>query len=364
MHLLRTEADSPARQAGAVGVGLFIGCLPIYGLHLPLCIGIGHLARLNRLKMYLAANISNPVFAPVLLLASVQVGSVIRRGHMYELSRAAVSQAGPWAFGRDVLVGSVLLGLLLGSAGAIVAWCIARPAGHADALLEAAADRYLPASITAWEFGRSKLKTDPAYSWILMSTDLPRHGRFVDIGCGQGLLLAGFATAREWVRRARWPPHWPPPAQYDLVGIELRPRIAALARKALGTEAEVLEADIRAVAIGPADVVVMMDVLHMIPADAQRLLLDAAARALRPGGALLVREADRGAGWRFRAVQIGNLMTALVRGRWRQRFVFRTEAEWRTLIGALGMTVERVPLDSGPVFGNVLLIARPRPART
>jgi SAM-dependent methyltransferase len=245
-----------------------------------------------------------------------------------------------------------------------VAWSIARPAGRADALLEAAADRYLPSSITAWEFGRSKLKSDPAYGWILMSTELPRRGRFVDIGCGQGLLLAGFATAREWVRHACWPPHWPKPPEYDLVGIELRPRIAALARKALGADAEILEADFRGVTFEPADVILMMDVLHMIPADGQRSVLEAAARALRPGGALLVREADRDAGWRFRAVQIGNRVTALVRGRWRQRFAFRTEAEWRALIGALGMTVERVPLDSGGVFGNVLLIARPRPART
>ena len=82
------------------------------------------------------------------------------RSHVRAVAGRGVA-GGPWAFG-DVLVGSVLLGLLLGSAGAIVAWCIARPAGHADALLEAAADRYLPASITAWEFGRSKLKSDPA----------------------------------------------------------------------------------------------------------------------------------------------------------------------------------------------------------
>ena len=364
IQLLRTEADTPARQSAAVGLGIFIGCLPIYGLHLPLCLAAGRLARLNRLKMYLAANISNPAFAPVLLFVSVQIGSLVRRGHAYPLSLAAVSEAGPWRFGTDLLGGSVVLGLLLGAAGAVVAWALARPRRHTDALLEAAADRYLPASITAWEFARNKLKSDAAYGWILMNTSLPRSGRLVDIGCGQGLLLAAYATARGWAGDARWPPHWPAPASYDLVGIELRRRVAALARTALGGEATIVEADVRHVRLPAADVIVLMDVLHMMPPEAQRTLLQAAARALCPGGALVVREADRDAGWRFTAVHVGNRITALVRGRWRQRFAFRSDAEWREVIGSLGLTVERVPLGRGPVFANVLLVARHQSVHT
>jgi SAM-dependent methyltransferase len=364
VHLLRTEADTPARQSAAVGIGIFIGCLPVYGLHLPLCLATGRLVRLNRLKMYLAANISNPAFAPVLLFLSVQTGSLLRRGHAYALSTAAVSDAGPWRFGQDLLVGSATLGLLLGIAGALVAWTIARPPRDVNALLEAAADRYLAASITAWEFGRNKLKADAAYSWIVMSAELPRNGRLIDVGCGQGLLLAACATARDWARDGRWPPDWPTPASYDLVGIELRPRVAALAREALGAAAEILTADLREIPFERADVIVIMDVLHLLPAGAQEQLLHAAARALRPGGALILREADRGAGWRFRAVQLANRLTAIVRGNWRQSFAFRSETEWRDLIGSCGLTAARVPIAHGPVFGNVLLVARPQPAQT
>jgi SAM-dependent methyltransferase len=358
VHLLRTEGDTPARQSAAVGIGVFIGCLPLYGLHLPLCLAACHLGRLNRIKMYLAANISNPAFAPLLLFLSVQLGAVVRTGRPYELSLAALSEAGPWRFGQDLLVGSVIVGTLLGMAGAAVAWAIARVSERTDALFEAAADRYLPASITAWEFARNKLKADPAYGWIMMSVALPREGRLVDVGCGQGLLLAALATAHRWQHESRWPPHWPVPSRYELTGIELRPRAAALARGALGTDATIVHGDLRAVAFEPADVIVMMDVLHLLPASAQETLLARAARALRPGGVLLVREADRGAGWRFRAVQIGNRITALVRRNWRQRFAFRSEAEWRALLASLGLDVERVPLARGPVFGNVLLIAR------
>jgi SAM-dependent methyltransferase len=140
--------------------------------------------------------------------------------------------------------------------------------------------------------------------------------------------------------------------------------VAALAREALGSDAEIVEADVREIAFGSVDVIVIMDVLHMIPAGAQERLLQAAARALRPDGALVVREADRAAGWRFRAVQLGNGITAVVRGTWRQRFAFRSETEWRALIGSYGLTVERVPLGTGPVFGNVLLVARRHAAQT
>jgi SAM-dependent methyltransferase len=362
VHVLRTEADTPVRQAAAVGIGICIGCLPVYGLHLPLCLAAGRLAGLNRLKMYLAANISNPVFAPLLLFVSVQVGSLLRRGHPYPLSLSAVSDAGAWRFGQDLLIGSCVTGLLLGAAGALAVWAMARSPRHTDALLEAAADRYLPASITAWEFGRHKLKADPAYRWILLNRELPRSGRLIDVGCGQGLLLAAFATARQWVEHSRWPPHWPAPARYHLVGIELRRRMVTLARTALGADAEIVEADLRHITVDPADVIVIMDVLHLLPAEAQEHLLRAAARALRPGGALLVREADCGAGWRFTAVRLGNRITAITRGRWRQRFAFRPEAEWRALMASLGLAVERVPLETGPVFGNILLIARPRSA--
>jgi SAM-dependent methyltransferase len=193
---------------------------------------------------------------------------------------------------------------------------------------------------------------------MVMSTELPRSGRLIDVGCGQGLLLAACATAREWARDGRWPPGWPAPASYDLVGIELRPRVAALAREALGADAEILTADLRVTPLEPADVIVIMDVLHLLPACTQEPLLRAAAGALRPGGALVVREADRAAGWRFRAVQIGNRATAIVHGKWRQRFAFRSETEWRDVIRSCGLTAERVPIAHGPIFGNVLLVAR------
>ena len=45
---LRLEGAGRAREAVAMGLGAFIGCLPFYGFHLLMVIVIGWLFRLNR----------------------------------------------------------------------------------------------------------------------------------------------------------------------------------------------------------------------------------------------------------------------------------------------------------------------------
>ena len=73
---------APAAKPTAVGVGVFIGCLPFYGFHLLLCWITGWLFGLNRLKIYLAANISNPLIAPLLIFSELQTGAWVRRGRL------------------------------------------------------------------------------------------------------------------------------------------------------------------------------------------------------------------------------------------------------------------------------------------
>src|SRR5688572_18510239 len=111
---LRLEYPGPRRDAAALGVGAFIGCLPVFGFHLPLTIVAGRLLRLNRLKMYLAANVSNPVMAPFLLFAEVQTGALLRRGEFHAVTLEAVRQVDPWSLGLDLLVGSVFVGVVMG----------------------------------------------------------------------------------------------------------------------------------------------------------------------------------------------------------------------------------------------------------
>ena len=84
IHALRTEGDSRGRESFAIGLGLMIGCTPFWGVHFGLCWLVGKAFGLNRLKMYLAANVINPLILPPLFYAEVQAGSLVRRGHLLD----------------------------------------------------------------------------------------------------------------------------------------------------------------------------------------------------------------------------------------------------------------------------------------
>src|SRR3954453_10511796 len=186
---LRTEASGPAREATAIGVGVFIGSLPLYGFHLAICLAAGWLLRLNRLKLYMAANISNPLMAPMLILAELQTGALARRGELTPLTLEAVKQIDPWTFGGDLLLGSVIVGGVLGLSIGGTTWALTREQGPEwfNLLVRRASGRMATTSITAWEFARGKLRGDPLYRTMLTSGDLRAASTLVDVGCGSGL---------------------------------------------------------------------------------------------------------------------------------------------------------------------------------
>jgi SAM-dependent methyltransferase len=215
-----------------------------------------------------------------------------------------------------------------------------------------AAGRYRSEGMLAWQFARGKLRGDPVYRAVLAGPWLRRGGTLIDVGCGQGLMLALIAEARADDPQARWPDR--------LVGIELRKNVAALGRRALAGVAEIGAADARTEPLPAARTVLLFDVLHMMPAADQEALLRGLVAALEPGGALLLREADAGAGWRFQAVKIANRTKAFFFGYSSRGFCFRTAAAWSARLEAHGLAVELMPMGQGTPYGNVLLAGTKR----
>jgi hypothetical protein len=354
---LRTEGQGRVREACAIGVGLFIGCLPFYGFHIALCWIVGRLFGLNRLRVYLAANVSNPILAPFILFAELQIGAWLRTGSFLALTLETVRTMTAWEAGTHLLLGSAVLGVVLGVSGGLVTY-VALGGRARDPIFEplarAAADRYATTSITAWEFARGKLRGDPVYRDVLLGGWLPSGGTLLDIGCGQGLMLALLAEAQRFERDRPEPAGARLPRFDHMVGVELRPHRARLARAALGADAEIIETDARTMSAAAYRVILMFDVLHMMPPADQEALLATAAGALDRGGVILVREADASAGWRFRSVRIGNRLTALVSGAWRQPLAFRTINEWHDCFVRHGLEVEGTPANAGTPFANHL----------
>jgi uncharacterized protein (DUF2062 family)/2-polyprenyl-3-methyl-5-hydroxy-6-metoxy-1,4-benzoquinol methylase len=350
-YRLRTEADSPARNAAAIGLGTLIGCVPLYGTHLLLCVLFARLLRLNRIVTYLAAHINNPLTAPWILAASLEIGHWVTRGTWPALRLSELSRMGVMNIGRDILAGSLILGTGLGVVLGSVAWMIGRASRHQTPWRRKAEEvsrRYLDGGVFHWEFVRGKLRHDPVYRALEPSLRRLGGGTLLDLGCGRGIALALADHVRADDGSA-------PPT---LVGVERAPAVAGVARIALGARGRIVVADLAEFTPPPADLILAVDVLHYLDAGAQERVLDEAARALRPGGRLLLREADAGGGLRFRLTGAAERLAALGRRAWRQRFHYRTAAAWSALLAARGLETAPLPMPGGPPLANVLIEGR------
>ncbi|HEX5091404.1 MAG TPA: class I SAM-dependent methyltransferase [Burkholderiales bacterium] len=212
-------------------------------------------------------------------------------------------------------------------------------------VVDAAAVPYRAAGRFAWHFARGKLRGDPVFRHLLESRLIPEGARLLDLGCGQGLLAAMLRAAGT-----------PRVAAYR--GVELMQKDVLRARRALGERCGVVQGDVRTVEFGPADAVVILDVLHYMSCADQDRVLGRVRESLAPGGVLLLRIADAAGGLRFRIGNWVDWSVALARGHGTTRFHCRSVAQWQRALEGLGFAVEAEPMSRGTPFANVLLVAR------
>jgi SAM-dependent methyltransferase len=220
------------------------------------------------------------------------------------------------------------------------------PRPHA---LERVAACYRDAGRVYSAYVAAKLRIDPIHRAALEL--VPPRGHVADLGCGNGqlaLLLAWSQPGRQVTAIDR---------DWGRIG-----RARRAAEKA-GAEAAVrfLVSDVRTAPIPSCRAALLVDLLHSLsPADQDDLLVRV-ARALEPGGVLLVRDVDRAVrpSWRYALVALEELLAtrlgwaAAGAGLW-----FRRAEDICQVLRAEGLRTEVRPMWGRTPYANVLVIAR------
>jgi uncharacterized protein (DUF2062 family) len=340
---LRGGELSRGRACGSIAVGLFIGSLPLYGLHLPLCLAICLPLRLDVVAAYIAANISNPLFAPFLVTAEVEVGSLILTGQAMGFDVERARQNGIAGFVLQAAVGSLVVGSLLAACGAGLTWMVTArhtAVGVKEGAIRRAVARYREAPPADRFYVASKLRSDPAVDDVI---GLPGDfGAAIDAGCGRGQLGV---LLFELGRVAR------------LTGFDWDERKVAVARAAAQTEARFERANFADYEFAPVDTVFLVDVLHYLPHALQNLVIERAAAALLPGGRVVIREIDAGPG-RARLTRLFERVAARIGYNRAGALEYRSAADIAAKLREAGLVVE--PARENPGFGlaNVLIVGR------
>ncbi|EYF02130.1 DUF2062 domain-containing protein [Chondromyces apiculatus] len=372
---LRGSDLSPARGAAAVAIGLFIGSQPIFGCHTPLVLLFCFWFRLDAAIAWVAANISNPFFAPALLTAEVQVGALLKRGEVLRLDQE-VTHADAWArFAGYMFLGAPVVGIALAAGGALLTWGVVSLRRRFVAgsglgpgpyrlppdtppwiqAVERVASRYCPErGYTAtqrarFHYTRIKLISDPVARLVAdIAGEQPGAlGEVLDIGTGAGqlpLLLLDLGRATR-VRGTDWD----------------EAKIADARRAAAGLPAEMWRADAREAELGEADTVLLIDLLHYFRLPEQDAILRRAAAAVRPGGRLVIREADPSRRLRSVMTLLEERVFTAIRWNRGERVRFRHPQEFVALLEALGFRCDVRSAWGKTPFSNVLILAERPP---
>lgn len=180
----------------------------------------------------------------------------------------------------------------------------------------------------------------------------PQQGFIADVGCGHGVLSAALALGK--------------PAR-RVLGVDPDERKIALARQALASlpnvelragTAESLLPELE----GAFDAIVVADVLYLLPFDGWPAFLRTCHRLLRPGGRLLLKEAEADRrSWKYwKCVVQEAVMVRLIRKTHSSGGLgFRTRQELRSALEEAGLSVESVEdVSRGYSTPHVLFIAR------
>ncbi len=113
---LITEPTSPFQSAIAVAIGVFVGVLPIFGLHTAIVAAISIVFRMNFIYLWLGTHISTPPLIPFVLYGSNLIGTKFFNYFYHQESGLVLT----------TFVGSVFLGIFLAAVAFVFVYIVKR----------------------------------------------------------------------------------------------------------------------------------------------------------------------------------------------------------------------------------------------
>jgi uncharacterized protein (DUF2062 family)/SAM-dependent methyltransferase len=345
---LRGGELTPIRAALSVAVGLAIGVTPAFGAHMFLVFAVCLPLSLDAPVSYLAANISIPPLAPFLWLAEVEIGAIVSTGHPLGLETAALRAMGPWAFAKELLLGTLLFAPTIAVLGGAVTYLVvsavraARPMSSFEAAVGGVAARYAKGRRSAYFYTRGKMLGDPVVRrlWELGAEEA--WGEVSDVGAGRGqlgilLLESGLAT--------------------KVTGLDWDTTKVRDARCAAeGLDATFEEGNVQSHPVPSCDTALLIDVLHYLTDAEQDAVLQRAVMAARQR--VVIRDIDPDRGWRSGLTRLQESITTAVRFNRGARVHVRPIACIERVLRAGGLEVTVEPCWGETPFANVLVVGR------
>lgn len=177
----------------------------------------------------------------------------------------------------------------------------------------------------------------------VMDLLLTDEGRILDVGCGFGLFAAYFGQTH---RRRR------------IVGVDPNARRVGIAQSVAASlglrDHAFVVGDVRSAALrGPFDAAYVLDVMHHLPRDDQRRVLERLRGLLCPGGMLLVKDitTEPRLGLLF-TTALDRIMVGPA-----EPLSYRHHREWGAMLGDLGFRVRMVRVPDVLPYPHVVITA-------
>lgn len=109
---LNKKGLTPDEIAIGIALGIFIGFVPLIGIHTVIAIGLSYFLRLNTLLVLLGTQISNPLSFPFQIFLSAEIGSLILNGKFLDIQFSKdISYLNHYIL--PIIVGSLVLGIMV-----------------------------------------------------------------------------------------------------------------------------------------------------------------------------------------------------------------------------------------------------------